>query len=90
LLWPDDEPSLGSKLVAIEIKLFTCELVVIVNIYRNCIPYPNGYVSYQTEHGIRLYIELTDFKQTDDVILTFIIWPLNLNDHADGQNYFSF
>ena len=63
---------------------------MIVNIYRYCIPYPNGDVSYRTEHGILLYIELTDFKQTDDVILTFTIWPLNLNDHADGQNYFSF
>jgi hypothetical protein len=36
VLWPDDDPSLGSKLVAIEIKLFMSELIVIVNIYRYC------------------------------------------------------
>jgi len=41
---------------------------VIVNIYRYCIQYPNDDVSYQTEHGILLYIELTDFKQTDDML----------------------
>ena len=32
-LWPDDDPSLELKLVAIQIKLFTSELVVTVNIY---------------------------------------------------------
>ena len=32
--WPDDDPSLWSKLVAIQIKLFASELVVIVNIYK--------------------------------------------------------
>jgi len=32
--WPDGDPSLGSKLVAIQIELFTSELVMTVNIYR--------------------------------------------------------
>jgi hypothetical protein len=32
--WPDDDLSLGSKQVAIQIKLFTSELVAVVNIYR--------------------------------------------------------
>jgi len=32
--WPDDDPSLGSKLVAIQIELLTSELVMIVNMYR--------------------------------------------------------
>jgi plasmid rolling circle replication initiator protein Rep len=41
---------------------------VIVNIYRHCIPYPNDDVSYQTEHGILLCTELTEFKQTDDML----------------------
>ena len=35
--WPHDDPSLESKLVAIRIKQFTSELVVILNIYRYCI-----------------------------------------------------
>jgi len=34
VLWPDDDPSLGPKRVVIQIKLFTSELVVIMNIYR--------------------------------------------------------
>jgi len=32
--WLEDAPNLGSKLVAIEIKLSTSELAVILNIYR--------------------------------------------------------
>jgi len=31
---PDDDPGLGSKLVAIQITQFIIELVVTVNIYR--------------------------------------------------------
>ena len=34
VLWPDDDPSLGSRLAAVQIKLFTSELDVIVNICR--------------------------------------------------------
>jgi len=34
VLWPDDDPSLGSKRVVIQMKLFTSEVVVIMNIYR--------------------------------------------------------
>jgi hypothetical protein len=37
LLWPDDDPNLGSKRVAKWVKLFTNEAVVIVNVYRCCI-----------------------------------------------------
>jgi len=40
--WPDDGPSLGSKLDAIYTQLFTSELFVIVNIYIYCIFYTNG------------------------------------------------
>jgi hypothetical protein len=36
LSWSEDAPNLGSKLVAIEVKLSTSELAVIVNIYRYC------------------------------------------------------
>jgi len=36
VLWPDDDPSLGSKRDVIQIKLFTSEVVVIMNIYRYC------------------------------------------------------
>jgi len=36
VLWPDDDPRLGSKRVVIQIKLFTFELVVVMNIYRYC------------------------------------------------------
>jgi len=33
VLWPDDDPSLGSKLVAIYIKIFISELDVILKIF---------------------------------------------------------
>ena len=39
---PDDDLSLGSKLVAIEIKLFTSELIMILNISRYPVCFTNG------------------------------------------------
>ena len=43
-------------------------MTVNTRIYRYCIPYPNGDILYQTEHGILLCMEPTDFKQTDDML----------------------
>jgi len=37
VLRPEYDPSLGSELVVIYIKLFTYEMVVTVNIYRYCV-----------------------------------------------------
>ena len=42
VLCPDDDPSLGSKLVAVYVKLFTSDLVSNVNIRRCCVCYING------------------------------------------------
>jgi hypothetical protein len=46
VLRPEDDLSSGSKLVAIQIKLFTSKFAVIMNIYRFCICYAKGDVSY--------------------------------------------
>jgi hypothetical protein len=48
VLWLNDDVSLGSKLVAVQTKLFTSELVVIVNVDRHCNCYNNGGASYKT------------------------------------------
>jgi hypothetical protein len=47
VLWQDDDPTLGSKLFARSIKLFTNAFVVNVNICRHCTGYTNGDVSYK-------------------------------------------
>ena len=63
MLCPDDDPSLGSKLVAIYIELFTSQWVVIMIIYTYCIYYTNGedvlYKIYLYFYGTSKFITLT-------------------------------
>jgi hypothetical protein len=63
--WPDDDHSLGSKLAAIQIKLFINELVVMVNICRYCVCYTNRDVS----NRVCLYFLLTFNYQA-----IYILW----------------